>query len=274
MIVNIICSYNELRYLPKVVQYYQNEGIEVYVADNYSADGTWEWLNDNKIPCERFDTDGCFDLVAQQKLRLKLIEKFPTAEWVIYGDADEFIVSNRNLLDIFRSTSISSSNANLIRMPSLNLKNTGETIKNDPTSNYFYYEVRKYSNEIIRVHKNNPGVRYGAEMGSNAGDIITFSGTEVKRDSVWSSSDVIYDLGDAFILNYGATKSARHRTDLLKRRQKAWKRNLLPENFGSHLIRGKKANWKWEKSDLIDIRNHPMFSVMQNKILPLSGKRP
>ena len=76
MVVNIICSYNEVRYLPKVVQYYQREGIEVYVADNKSADGTWEWLNDNKIPCEQFDTDGCFDLVAQQKLRLKLIDKF------------------------------------------------------------------------------------------------------------------------------------------------------------------------------------------------------
>ena len=271
MVVNIICSYNELRYLPKVVQYYHNEGIEVYVADNYSVDGTWEWLNDNRIPCERFDTDGCFDLVAQQKLRLKLIDKFPAAEWIIYGDADEFIVSTGKLLDIFTRSSIA--NANLLRAPSLNLKNTGESIKSDPTRNYFYYETRKYSNEIIRVHRNSPGVRYGAEMGSNAGDLITFSGTEVKTDSVWSSADVIYDIGDTFILNYGATKSVRHRTDLLKRRQKAWKRNLLPENFGSHLTRGKKANWKWDKSDLVDIRNHPLFPAMQDKILPLSGRR-
>ena len=203
---------------------------------------------------------------------MKLIKKFPTAEWVIYGDADEFIISRRNLLDVFRSTQIAAANANLLRMPSLNLKNTGETIKNDPTRNYFYYEVRKYSKEIIRVHKNNPGVRYGAEMGKTKGDLITFSGTKVNTDSVWSPADIIYDIGDMLILNYGATKTVRHRSDLLRRRQKAWKRNLLPENFGSHLIRGKQTNWKWEKSDLVDIRNHPMFSAMKDKILPLSCK--
>tara|TARA_Y100001933_G_scaffold258334_1_gene306183 strand:+ start:669 stop:1487 length:819 start_codon:yes stop_codon:yes gene_type:complete len=267
MVVNIICSYNEVRYLPKVVQYYQREGIEVYVADNKSADGTWEWLNDNKIPCEQFDTDGCFDLVAQQKLRLKLIDKFQDARWIIYGDADEYIVSTKPLLDIFNCPTIKSLNGNLLRMPSLNLKNTGETIKSDPTNNYFYYAEREYSNEIIRAHRNLPGVRYGAEMGSIAGDIITFSGNTIKKDSVWSSNDAIYDLGDAVILNYGATKSARHRMNLLKRRQKAWDRKLLPENFGSHLIRGKKANWKWSKDELTDIRTHELFPIIEKNII-------
>jgi len=273
MIVNIICSYNELRYLPKVVRYYQNQGIEVYVADNLSADGTWEWLNDNKIPCEQFDTDGCFDLVKQQKTRLKLIEKFPRAKWIIYGDADEFIVSKTPLTEVFSNNNLKKTRANLLRMPSLNLKNTGETIKSDPTKNYFYYEQRKYSNEIIRVHKNLPNVRYGAEMGSIAGDIITFSGNNIKKDSVWSSADKIYDLGDALILNYGATKSARHRTNLLKRRQKAWDRKLLPENFGSHLIRGKKANWKWEKDGLLDLREHELFSFIEKHIISIENKK-
>jgi glycosyltransferase involved in cell wall biosynthesis len=268
MIVNIICSYNELRYLPKVVRYYQNQGVEVYVADNKSADGTWEWLNDNKIPCEQFDTDGCFDLVAQQKLRLKLAKKFSDADWIIYGDADEFIVSRKKITDIINFNSVRKSASNLLRMPSLNLKNTGETTKNDPTTNYFYYAEREHSNEIIRIHKNLPEVRYGAELGSIAGDLITFSDNQVVKDSVWSTNDVIFDLGGAAILNYGATKSARHRTNLLKRRQKAWDRKLLPENFGSHLLRGKKANWKWDKSELTDIRTHELYPLIKKYVIP------
>ena len=269
MVVNIICSYNEIRYIPKVVKYYQSQGIHVHVADNRSTDGTWEWLNDNNVSCQQFDTDGCFDLVKQQKVRLRLIEKFPNAEWIIYGDADEFIVSNSPLLEIFDNIKQKNSEANLLRMPSLNLKNTGESLKKDPTQNYFYYEERKYSSEIIRVHKNLDGVRYGAELGSIAGDIITFADGGEVRDRVWSTRDVVYDVNDAVLLNYGATKTAKHRTDLLKRRQKAWDRDLLPKNFGSHLVRGKQTNWKWNKEDLVDIRTHELFDCINKNVVNL-----
>ena len=267
MIVNIICSYNELRYLPKVVRYYQNQGVEVYVADNFSSDGTWEWLNDNKIPCEQFDTDGRFDLVAQQNLELRLAKKFKNADWIIYGDADEFIVARKKITDIVNFSSIKRSSANLLRMPSLNLKNTGETIKNDPTKNYFYYAEREYSNEIIRIHKNLPNVRYGAEMGSIAGDIITFSDGNIKHDSVWSTADVIYDLvGNNFELR--SNKKCKTSYQFTKTKTKSMGQKTIPENFGSHLIRGKKANWKWDKSELTDIRTHELYALIEKYVIP------
>ena len=40
--------YNELKYLPHVVDYYKKNGCGVYIIDNYSNDGTYEWLIENK----------------------------------------------------------------------------------------------------------------------------------------------------------------------------------------------------------------------------------
>ena len=81
-IINIICCYNEINYLPYFIRFYQSQNIDIFVLDNYSNDGTWEWLQKNQISCERFDTDESFDVVKQQNLRIQKYKEL-NPDWVI-----------------------------------------------------------------------------------------------------------------------------------------------------------------------------------------------
>ena len=53
-IVQISCVYNEMEYLPHQLKYIKSQGLDVYVIDNCSTDGTWEWLQENKTPSHQF----------------------------------------------------------------------------------------------------------------------------------------------------------------------------------------------------------------------------
>ena len=134
MILNIICCYNEIEYLPKVISYYQNAGVDIYVTDNKSTDGSWEWLNDNKIPCEQFDTDGCFHLKSQQDERLKIARNNLNYDWIIYGDADEYVTCQKSIVDIFDFAD--ENECNIIKMKSFDIYNTGEERTHDITNDY------------------------------------------------------------------------------------------------------------------------------------------
>lgn len=88
-ILACLCVYNEIDILPYLLRYYGSQGIEVFVFDNFSNDGTWEYLKDNHYHCSRFDTGGKFHL--KENIRRK-VEKWRSEkpDWCIYSDADEF----------------------------------------------------------------------------------------------------------------------------------------------------------------------------------------
>ena len=84
--------YNELEWLQKKVDYCKDNGLNLYVIDNMSTDGTYEWLVDNRVCCHRFDTEEIYHLPRLQAEMMRVLKDLQP-EWVVYLDADLFIDS-------------------------------------------------------------------------------------------------------------------------------------------------------------------------------------
>ena len=89
----ILTIYNEIKFLPYKLQYCIDNNLDLYVIDNMSNDGSWEWLQENNIKSHRFDTDGMFYLKALQKEMVKTVHK-EKPDWAIYNGCDLFPLIN------------------------------------------------------------------------------------------------------------------------------------------------------------------------------------
>lgn len=247
-LLNVICAYNEIRYLPYAIAYYQQGGIDVFVLDNYSSDGTWEWLQDHDVPSERLNTDGCFDVVQMQKARIRKYTELEP-DWVIYGDADEFIITPSPLREVVDEAD--EGHYNSVRLTKLEFFNTGEErIRRDPRDIFFYYEKsRLESGTVERIHKNIQGVSY-------SGDQIIFA----RKYGIWNRKKMM--MTEGFVLNYGGTKDEQNRIDCLRRRRKAWQTGLS-RDYGWHYLEYEKRGWKWSRSELLDIRQHEAWGYLK-----------
>ena len=49
----ILTVWNEREYLPLKLEYCKQNKLEPYIIDNMSTDGSWEYLQENKIPSHR-----------------------------------------------------------------------------------------------------------------------------------------------------------------------------------------------------------------------------
>ena len=58
----ILTVWNEREYLPLKLEYCKQNKLEPYIIDNMSTDGSWEYLQENKVPSHRLDTGDSFDL--------------------------------------------------------------------------------------------------------------------------------------------------------------------------------------------------------------------
>ena len=245
-----MCCWNEIEYIPKCVKFYQQHGIHVVVADNKSDDGSWEWLNDNKIDCFQFDTSGMFSVGKQQQLRLDYIKSHPEYDWIIYGDSDEYPATQVDLLDVFRAAD--DNNCNVIRMKSFELHNTGEK-RGEPTQTYFYYSERYAGfGGIERIHKNVDQIKY-------LGDLIKIPGKRVAN----------LQLGN--YLNYGNTKTPQQREGVYQRRKLAWEAGVEPRSHGSHYAANRSRGFKWDKNTLKDIREHHDWSFIKEKVVDFTS---
>jgi glycosyltransferase involved in cell wall biosynthesis len=248
-VLNIMCCYNELEYIPKVIKYYIDAGIDIYVLDNKSTDGSWEWLNDNNIRCEQFDTDGCFNLEAQQQTRKNIALENPRYDWIIYGDADEYIVCKPELQEIFKGAM--EYDCNIIRMKSFDVYNTGEERLDDITKTYFYYKERYTNfNGIERIYRNVANVTY-------SGDFIMLPNKKY------------CDIGSGNVLNYGGTKTFEQREDVYLRRKKAWDTGVTQRAHGAHYEVNHNKGWRWDRSELKDMREHPDFKFIKPNVIDL-----
>lgn len=245
-ILNFMCCWNEIEYLPKCVKFYQQHGIDVVVADNYSDDGSWEWLNDNNVDCFQFDTNGMFTVKKQQQLRLDYVKSHSEYDWIIYGDSDEYPATRNNLLEVFQAAQ--DNDCNVIRMKSFELHNTGEE-RHEPTQTYFYYSER-YSTRsgIERIHKNVSNFSY-------QGDFIKLPGKRVA------------DVDSGNYLNYGNTKTAEQRERVFQRRKLAWDRGVEPHGHGSHYLKNRSRGFIWDKNNLKDIRQHADWNFIKSKVV-------
>ena len=241
-ILSISCCYNGLDILPYILEYNRKEGIDSFVLDNYSTDGSWEYLQDNKIPSKRMDTDGAFHVTKIQDAKKEIIHGLKP-DWVLRGSSDHFILTPNSLRETIET--VDNDGYNAISMPFYRIKNTGEErLENgDPRKIYFYYSPHfAQENFGCAIHKVNGFNGYSAD------DIDM---TNIKT----------YIINGACLLDYGDTRSAEKRDKEYQRRQLAWGRGE-PWLYGRHYVSGSERNWEWEKDTLLDIRESEYWSML------------
>lgn len=238
MRVLMICFvYNEVKYLPHTIKYYQDNGCEVYVIDNFSTDGTWEWLQENGIPSHRVDTDESFDLRILQKEILQTLPKLKP-DWVIYAGADLYYVAWAPLKDYIEK--VDSMGYNQLSITCWSAFNTGEKHGTPLPSNYYYAAPWK---PIVMIS------RYNETYDMN-GDNVMIAGSKC------------YEAKHAIAINYGACKPAWEQEVKLQRRKKAWAAGMRPQQ-GVHYLKGAKVGWIRTRKELKDLRKVPEFKYIQ-----------
>ena len=196
-----------------------------------SNDGTWEYLQKNKIKSHRVNTNESFDLIALQKEIVKTLHK-EKPDWVVYNGADLFFQTDGPKTLYEHIISADAEGINLLEMSCIYMYNTGEdTSKFNPFNTYFYY--RPFMT-ITMIHKYHKDVHYHA-------DRVDVPNPKKKRLP-------------GVIINFGQAKTLEEREDTFKRRKKAWDSGKLHKDLGGHYREGKILNWVWEKNSLIDIR--------------------
>ena len=216
--------YNELPYLPDVIKYYKSQGCDIYIIDNYSNDGTYEWLISNGIKCNRFDTNESFDLTLLQK-ELERVLHIEQPDWVVYGGADLYYVFDSPISETIQE--VDKKGFNQIGVRCYGALNTGEQFDTPLYKTYLY--GRFYRN-LIMISK------YDKSLMMNG-------------DGILLSESKILNI-DGILVNYGACKPIKEQKIKLARRQKAWD-NGLSTNTGKHFKKGEAINWTWNKEDCL-----------------------
>ena len=227
MILCITPVWNEIAYIDFKVRWCKANGIDLYVINNESTDGTREYLVSNKIPFHDLHTGGSFNLDAIHADILETAGRIKP-EWLIFLGCDLFAQTRVTTKELLSKTK-----ENLVYLPTYIVVNTGE-VPGNPL--YTYYYVQQYINLplIVRWHSR-----------------IGLSGDSFSHPNPTSI------VADGFLINYGMTKPKEEMEQTLERRKKAWSEGLKITR-GKHYLKAQQRNWTWNRDDLRDIRNiHP-----------------
>lgn len=240
--------YNEIDIIPHKMRWCDEQGFETYTFDNYSTDGTWEYLNEHGYPCARIDTDGAFDVMANcTAMKFKVHELKP--DWVFYSGADLYVATLRcdgkikNLIE-----EISRQGFNLIHLPKICIFHyTGtEGKESDPRRTYFYFQVKKARISLLSEY--HPSLH-------------------IRPDHLLRRNPEVYMDEDTIAYEYKfRVDSKEKKTEALQRRQKAWDRGMS-RAFGGHYIEMMRLDqWIWKPEKLLDIRKSPFYKVIQQGV--------
>lgn len=219
-------------FLPYKVKWCRENGLRMYILDNYSTDGSWEYLLENKIPCERVNTMEMFDLGRLQSATDKALRRL-NPDWVVYVGLDTFILTQDTL-----RAEISKCSGNMIGGKWINMHNTGE-IRGNPFKTYFYYAPIK--SRITLIYKYHPHTRlFGDDLNYGKGKkAVALNGIYV---------------------NFGNVKPTKQRDDTYIRRKKAWQHGIS-KGWGTHYPVYKALGWKWNPNKLRDIRKSEYYEL-------------
>jgi len=231
--------------LPYLLKHLKSQGIDVYIFDNYSDDGTWEYLLDNGVECERISSDGGFDLVRFiEKREEKWKEIKP--DWCIFLDADEFPLTFQfpTLKKLIEERD--KQGFNIIQQTRVNFRPTGseDFSKEDPQKIYRYYFINfpdgKGHPQCERIFKF-----------SDAIDLVSSGGHFVER----SDRRVSIESLENPIFHYSIREKAEEKNlQRLNRRNKDSETVKL--RWNTHYKKFIKENkWTWDKNELNDIEN-------------------
>jgi len=92
-VVAVLATYNERRFVGPCIEHFRRHGVETYLIDNCSDDGTVEiaerYLGEGLLGIETLPREsGAFSLVAQMRRKEEAIARLD-ADWLIHADADE-----------------------------------------------------------------------------------------------------------------------------------------------------------------------------------------
>jgi hypothetical protein len=255
-VLNILTVWNEIDLIPYQVEYCRKNGLEIYVIDNMSDDGTWEWLQEHNIPSHRIDTNGSFDLNALQREIETTTHKL-SPDWLCYTGCDLFTLIKNPLIDEIKKAN--QLGYNKLAFKCYHIFNTGETLLGNIFDTYFMGGAfnTQYFNNPSKLPPVNPTPQ------NNIGLIIKYHpdfslyGDDVNLPNPQTFSP------PGILINYGYTKSAEKRNQTLARRQKAWSNNETPKGWGFHYRVGNECNWVFPKENLIDLRTTEYYPYIQ-----------
>jgi|GEM_PF-1000573 len=160
-IVALIATYNECDVIEPVIKHLYQNGISVYIIDNWSTDGTYEKLqqmqNDGVIGFERWpllEPTDTYNWSAILKRKEKLSYELD-ADWFIHYDADEIRESpweGINLRDAIYK--VESDGYNAIDFTIIDFHPTDDNYQeNTSLKDYFqYFEFGKRSGHFIKIN--------------------------------------------------------------------------------------------------------------------------
>ena len=218
--------YNEKKYIDQWVKWYRSQGCQLFVLDNMSDDGTYEWLVANGVECARFDTGGAFHLhVLQRELNKHIVRIKP--DWICYTGADLFIITNKTIketIEYYHAKKVTQ-----IKLPCYNVVNTGEKFSTPLQENYFRGGLYKDLSLLSKYEE----------------------GFTLCNDDIGLKNNITEKV-KGIIINYGGCKPAKEQEEKFRRRNKAWNEGL-PSNIGRHFKTGKSKDWVYDINSTIDL---------------------
>lgn len=233
-ILNVISCYNDIDYLPYVVQYYNDQGVDLYLIDNYSTDGCFEWAKQHNIACHRIDTQGKDHDEVMHLAQLAVMHKYKP-DWVIFGGGDRFIVTpSMSIKSVAQSCQ--EKGFNIIKCRRLEFCDTGEKREKVHPLKMFrhYIEAGGHSKYTICMHKYHSQNCY-------KGGLVQVDYPKICKI-------------EGYELSFEATKPLEVREEKYLRKQQLIKKRVLGIEEAATLPQDK-AKRIWNKSDLLDIRN-------------------
>lgn len=231
-------AYNERPYIPYMVEYYRNQGCELLILDNYSTDGTYEWLLEHGVMTGRVDTKNTFYLVKLQSILLSELKRLKP-DWVLYTGIDTYFYFKGTIREEVEGASVNG--YTMISTSHVEAQNTGESFALPFQNNYFYVRMPARRRQML--------ARYNTNFFKFAADNI-----RIPQLRIFNS--------DGFLINYGMCKPKEEREITYQRRRKAWETKVTHRNHGAHYIVGHDRNWIWKKEELTDIRTTPYYNMM------------
>jgi hypothetical protein len=192
-IVAILPAYNEEDVIASVIKHYLDEGVEVYLIDNCSTDGTAEiarqWLGNGVISVERFPDDtGGSERARKEYMWGEILRRNEQlaatlgADWYIRADADEFRVGPWPGMTHAESIAmVDALGYSAVQSEVLEFRPTDDTFPSggDPRDHIHYYEPAEFANTLWVKAWKQPARGVTVDIARTGGHAAEFTGRRV-----------------------------------------------------------------------------------------------
>ena len=217
--------YNEIKYLPHVIDYYKKNGCEIYIIDNYSNDGTYEWLVENQIPCHRIDTKEAFHVRVLEDDLIATVHRLKP-DWVIFGSADLYHITELPLAEYIEWLDSRGYNQLTLQCISAIPTTAEEMTLPPPLPQHHDYALTYRPLTMIS--------KYG-------------EGFYLDGDTLRIKNANPYYCQEGVSINYGPCKPVEEQEVKRLRTRKAWEQGMNA-GYSVHYEKAKKIDWIYPKS--------------------------